>query len=112
MKNEKILRNTLISVGVLLAFTPLLTAGTSDALGKRPLVPPQPTIITFDPPGSTFTLPSAITATGVIIGSYWDANYVTEHGFIRTPAGTFTTFAAQNFNSGCFSTGPNAGTVK
>src|SRR5262245_9624177 len=47
-------------------------------------------ITIFDPPGSTFTIPSGITAAGVIIGDYVDANGVT-HGFLRTPDGSFTT---------------------
>jgi hypothetical protein len=42
----------------------------------------------FDPPGSTSTNPSAITANGTIIGNYTDASGV-QHGFVRTPAGTF-----------------------
>ena len=79
----KILRNIFISVGVLFTSTQLLPAGT---------------ITTFDPPGSTFTVPSAITRAGVIIGSYVDASGVT-HGFLRTPSGTFTTFDVPGFTS-------------
>jgi hypothetical protein len=71
----KILRNIFISVGVLFASAQLLPAGS---------------FTTFDPPGSTFTSPSAITPSGVIIGSYLDASGVT-HGFLRTPSGSFTT---------------------
>jgi hypothetical protein len=48
------------------------------------------TFATFDPPGSTFTMPSAITAAGVITGDYVDASGAT-HGFLRTPSGTFIT---------------------
>jgi hypothetical protein len=44
----------------------------------------------FDPPGSTSTLPSAITANGTIVGSYSDASGVT-HGFLRTPGGAYVT---------------------
>ena len=51
---------------------------------------PHGTITTFDPPGSIYTAPIAITPTGVIIGSYVDASGVT-HGFLRTPSGSFTT---------------------
>lgn len=83
MKDQRILRSAFVTVGVLLAFTRLLTAAS---------------LITFDVPGSTFTLPSAITATGVIIGSYADSNGLT-HGFIRTAAGTFTTFDAPSSTS-------------
>ena len=71
----KILRNIFLSVGVLFASAQLL---------------PAVTFTTFDPPGSTFTLPSAITPTRVIIGCYLDASGVT-HGFLRTPSGSFTT---------------------
>jgi uncharacterized membrane protein len=46
--------------------------------------------VTFDPPGSTSTLPSGITSNGTITGSYTDASGVS-HGFLGTP-GSFTTF--------------------
>ncbi len=72
----KILRNIFLSVGVLFASAQLLPAGT---------------ITTFDPPGSTFTLPSAITPSGVIIGSYVDASGVT-HGFLRARDGSITSY--------------------
>ena len=71
----------------------MLTAGTIESVldfGNAPLCHSHPTITTFDPPGSTFTAPSAITPSGVIIGSYVDASGVT-HGFLRTPSGSFTT---------------------
>jgi hypothetical protein len=54
---------------------------------------PQGTFTTFDPPGSTFTFPSAITPTRVIIGSYGDASGVT-HGFLRARDGSITSFDA------------------
>src|SRR5215831_278527 len=47
--------------------------------------------ITFDPPGSTFTVPSGITPAGVITGYYTDKSGV-QHGFLRSLAGAFTTF--------------------
>lgn len=47
--------------------------------------------VTFDPPGSTFTWPSAITAAGVVVGSYTDSSGV-QHGFLRERNGSFTTF--------------------
>ncbi len=93
MKNQIILRNALISVSVLFALTQRLAAGTSGGVltfSKAPLVPPHPTFITFDPPGSAFTVPSAITSKGLIIGSYIDTSGVT-HGFLRRPGGTFIT---------------------
>lgn len=47
------------------------------------------TFTIFDPPSSTFTTPSAITADGTVVGSYSDASGV-GHGFLRTPNGAFT----------------------
>lgn len=47
--------------------------------------------VTFDPPGSTFTVPSAITAAGVVLGSYSDSSGA-QHGFLRNADGSFTTF--------------------
>jgi hypothetical protein len=47
--------------------------------------------VTFDPPGSTSTLPTGITPEGTIAGNYTDASGV-QHGFLRTPTGGFTTF--------------------
>ena len=94
MRNQKILRNAFISVGVLLALTHSLTAASRAAASyasERPLIPSQPTFVVFDAPGSAFTVPSAVTATGVIIGSYVDASGVT-HGFVRSRGGNFTTF--------------------
>jgi uncharacterized membrane protein len=49
------------------------------------------TFTTFDPPGSTFTLPSGITPDGVITGYYADASGVT-HGFLRASNESITTF--------------------
>jgi predicted membrane protein len=49
------------------------------------------TIITFDPPGSTSTVPSAITAAGAVVGSYSDSSGA-QHGFLRNADGSFTTF--------------------
>jgi hypothetical protein len=94
LTKTKILRNIFLSVGVLFALTRLMAAGSADGvsgLDKTPFVPPHSTFITFDPPGSTLTLPSAITASGTIIGSYTDASGA-EHGFLRTRGGVFTTF--------------------
>ena len=91
MKNQRILRNALINVSVLFALAQLLAAGTSDGVlnfSKARLVPPHPTFIAFDPPGSTFTVPSAITSKGLIIGSYIDTSGMT-HGFLRRPGGSF-----------------------
>src|SRR5215472_15163402 len=98
----KILPNIFISVGVLFAFTQLLTAGS-----------PQPTIITFDAPGAGTggpfqgTLVAGINPAGVIAGGVHDANYV-EHTYLRFPDGTFTTFDAAGAGTGPFQgTGPN-----
>jgi hypothetical protein len=63
-----------------------LVAGT--AQGKTV---PEGYFMTFDPPGSTSTMPSGITAFGVVVGSYVDSSGV-QHGFLRNLAGSFTTF--------------------
>jgi hypothetical protein len=47
--------------------------------------------ITFDPPGSTHTNPSAIAPDGTVTGYYVDAGGV-QHGFLRTPTGSITSF--------------------
>jgi hypothetical protein len=89
----KILRTIFLSVGTVVALARLLAAGTSDdVLNLNMLLDhSHPTFITFDPPGSTSTLPSAIIATRMIIGSYVDESGVT-HGFLRKRGGSFTTF--------------------
>src|ERR1019366_9146745 len=48
------------------------------------------TIITFDVPGSTWTIGSSINPAGVIAGPYTSADHY--HGFLRAADGTFTTF--------------------
>ena len=55
--------------------------------------------VTFDPPGSTWTIPSGITPDGTITGYYCDtaacaAQFAVSgaHGFLRSPSGSFTTF--------------------
>jgi hypothetical protein len=63
---------------------------------KTPSARPQPTFVTFDPPGGPARdmFPSGINPVGVITGTYItgsNPNFVF-HGFLRTPDGTFTTF--------------------
>jgi hypothetical protein len=53
----------------------------------------QPTIITFDPPGSVATSSGAINPAGAIAGGYIDASNV-GHGFLRAKDGTFTSIDA------------------
>src|SRR5215469_13817071 len=53
--------------------------------------PPAGYFVAFDPPGSTSTVPSAVTAAGVVLGSYVDSSGA-QHGFLRNADGTFTTF--------------------
>jgi hypothetical protein len=65
----------------------------------------QPTIITFDPPGSTYTFATQINPSGTIVGSYLDANNL-YHAFRRTPDGTFTIYDAPGAG-----TGPYEGTA-
>src|SRR5262249_40824885 len=101
MKNQNTLRNIFISGGVLLTSTELLIGGNMDAAlnpSGRPFHPSHPSFVVFDPPGSTFTMPSVVTATGAIIGSYTDASGVT-HGFIRSRGGNITTFDAPDSTS-------------
>ena len=49
------------------------------------------TYTTFDPAGSTYTQPQAISPAGAITGYYNDANG-TPHGFLRARNGTLTPF--------------------
>src|SRR5215467_6522610 len=97
LMKAKLLRNMLISVGVLLAFTRLLTAGPNDAvldLGDTPSCHSHPTFITFDPPSGPARdmLPSGINAAGTITGTYiTGAGRPVFHAFLRERNGTFTT---------------------
>ncbi len=59
----------------------------------------EPTIISFDPPGSTLTYVFAINTEGVIAGAYQDATTL-YHAFLRYPDGTFTTFDAPGAGTG------------
>ena len=84
----KILRNIFLSVGVLLASARLLSAGMNDGVlnfSKTPLVRPQATFVTFDPPSGPARemLPNGINPAGAIAGTYYDANVVVS----RLPAG-------------------------
>jgi hypothetical protein len=46
---------------------------------------------TFDPPGSIFTIPTAINSNnGAVTGYYFDASFAI-HGFLRSPYGAFVT---------------------
>src|SRR5258706_14385254 len=49
--------------------------------------------ISFDPPGSTGTIPASINDAGAITGFYMDRRG-THRSFVRAADGTFTTFAA------------------
>ena len=51
------------------------------------------TFTTFDPPGSQFTSPGSINPAGQIVGSYFDANFVS-HCFLRDTDGTITSIDA------------------
>jgi uncharacterized membrane protein len=72
-------------------------------------------IITFDAPGADMTpgdnngtYSSGINAWGTITGSYQDTNS-TFHGFLRSPAGKFTTFEAPGADLGPYNgTSPTA----
>lgn len=79
-------------------------SGCSDGLGVS--APPQATLaadanrsvgttfVSFDPPGSTLTLPTDINARGQIVGRYLGGGKT--HGFLREPNGTFTTIDYPN----------------
>jgi hypothetical protein len=57
-------------------------------------------LTTFDPPGSTQTLPTSVTPSGEIVGAYCDqAGCARQHGFVRARDGTFTTFDAPGVSS-------------
>ena len=72
------------------------------ATGQAPAAGPQGDggqFVTFDPPGSTFTVPAGITPDGTIAGYYCDTaacalqfGLVGTHGFLRDRNGSFTTF--------------------
>ena len=51
----------------------------------------EPTFTTFDVPGAVATSPSSINPSGEITGIYSDARFK-QHGFVRIPDGSFTTF--------------------
>ncbi len=63
----------------------------------------QMTFTAFDPPGSANTHPTAMNASGTIVGYYQDANSV-EHGFVRTREGYIQTYDAPgtDTSSGAF----------
>src|SRR6266566_3123304 len=52
----------------------------------------EPTITTFDPPGSIGTVPVYINPAGTITGYYFESSAT--HGFVRALDGTITTFDA------------------
>ena len=92
MKNQNVLRNTFVSIGVLLALTQLLTAGTRERVPTTPLVSPHRTFATFDAPGGHIS-PSGINSAGAITGTYYMGSYpdLLFHSFLRTADGTFIT---------------------
>jgi hypothetical protein len=68
-------------------------------------------MITIDAPGAgtgSFegTVTAGINAEGTITGNYFDANF-SSHGFLRTRAGTFTTFDPPGSNGTTFPSGIN-----
>jgi hypothetical protein len=111
---SQILRNTFVTVLVLLAFATLVAAGTSERISNFSRIPqflPQGTLTTFDPPGSTFTSPQGINAAGTITGSYSDPNGMTR-GFVRASNGTIISFDVPDAAFGTIPAGINpAGTI-
>jgi predicted membrane protein len=76
-----------------------------------PLSAQSQTLTPFDPTGSTFTNPVSINATETITGFYSDAAFL-NHGFLRAPEGTITTFDAPGAAQGTFPQQINpAGTI-
>jgi uncharacterized membrane protein len=71
-------------------YTGLAAAVIALAMGAIFVAPAEAGYITFDPPGSNYTIPTRINAKGAIIG-YWSDGY-TYHGFLRAPDGTITNF--------------------
>jgi hypothetical protein len=61
----------------------------------------QPTIVTFDPQGSTATYVEQINPSGTIIGYYQDARSVF-HAFLRSPNGKITSYDAPGAGAGAF----------
>lgn len=61
----------------------------------------QPTIVTFDPPGSIFTVVYQINPSGTIIGVYQDTGGV-YHAFMRDPNGKITSYDVPGAGKGPF----------
>jgi hypothetical protein len=59
---------------------------------------PDGAITTFDPVGSTFTIPGSINPAGAIVGIYFSASGPMPNGFLRAPDGAITTFAATPYS--------------
>jgi hypothetical protein len=59
--------------------------------GSQKAAPSGPTIVSFDPAGSVFTVPSAINRSGQVTGYYNDSSGVA-HGFLRQADGTILSF--------------------
>ena len=55
------------------------------------------TFTTIDVPNAVFTFARGIDSNGTVVGAYADSSFV-QHGFLRSPAGTFT--APIDFPSG------------
>ncbi len=54
-------------------------------------------ITTFDVPNETYTIPTGISTSGDIVGTYFDENG--NHGFLRKSNGKFTTFNVANYQT-------------
>jgi hypothetical protein len=90
----RLLAAAMTSMLLLGILSPNVSGGTSDGVlnfSNTPLLRPQPTFITFDPPGSIDTRPRSINPAGEITGFYEDTSLVS-HGFLRARDGTITTF--------------------
>lgn len=96
------MRSRTLLVKVLeMLFAALCTVFLSPLLGAQ-----DSRMVTFDAPGADTrpgdnngTFPSGINAWGVVTGFYIDASNVL-HGFVRSPAGKFTTFEVPGADTG------------
>jgi hypothetical protein len=69
---------------------PQAASGIAAPAGTGTFTTDAGTFVTFDPPGSIFTVPTRINNAGTIMGVYVDASGF-RHGFLRTHSGAFTT---------------------
>src|SRR5260370_12286029 len=77
---------------LLLLFATIASIGTPPAFGAA-------RVQTFGVPGASETYANGVNLSGTVLGSYYDSTFVS-HGFVRSPAGNFTTFDVPGANWG------------